>query len=60
MCSNRSPDWRLEPTTTWSSRLAQGSKRCGSKLEADLEHPEFILTDRGTGYLFRRLLQPAH
>jgi OmpR family response regulator RpaB len=33
--------------------------RLRSKLEADPEHPEFILTERGTGYLFRRLLQPA-
>jgi OmpR family response regulator RpaB len=33
--------------------------RLRSKLEADPEHPEFILTERGTGYLFRRLVQPA-
>ncbi|MEM1366550.1 MAG: response regulator [Cyanobacteria bacterium P01_H01_bin.15] len=29
--------------------------RLRSKIETDPKHPEFIITERGTGYLFRRL-----
>jgi OmpR family response regulator RpaB len=34
--------------------------RLRSKLEKNAENPEFILTARGTGYLFQRITQAEH
>ena len=50
--------WGYRPTRSNDSRVVDVHiSRLRAKLEVDVENPELILTARGKGYMFQRIIQ---